>query len=454
VRGIRFCYIGRRRFGMSIGRSAALTENRVSHAHLPPESSEAKAIILRELEKILESPPFRSSSRRKEFLSYVVHRSLEGHHELLKERTIGTEVFHRDADYATGDDPVVRVQAGEVRRRLEQYYYTAPPDVPVRIEIPIGSYHTEFHWNTQPGVPKEAHAEHAVEPSSHPVTPAFPNRRIWLLIVAAAGFALGIAVFGLSLRHHRPPQSPLDLFWAPVFKTSEPVIICLAKPVVYRPSVEMYQRYTRAHPGTFETEPERDNEILPLKPNEKLTWGDMMVYPGYGVASGDAYAAVQISNLLLRMGKPSQVRIGKSYSFEDLRTSPAVVLGAFNNKWTMQMTSNLHFALQFDAGIREQIPSGRVWESQFNSHGEYTADYGVVSRLLDSKTGQFLVSAGGVGSPGTQAAGEVISNLQYLEEALRTAPADWNKKNFQLVVQTNVIDSIPGPPQVVASYFW
>jgi hypothetical protein len=437
-------------------RSAALTENGTSQAHLPLESSEAKTIILRELEKILESPPFRSSSRRKDFLSYVVHHSLEGHHDLLKERTIGTEVFHRDADYATGDDPVVRVQAGEVRRRLEQYYYTAPPDVPVRIEIPIGSYHPEFHWNKQPDLPKEAPADHPTEPDSHAVAPIPAGRRIWLWMVAAAGlgFALGIVVFGLSLRHHKPPQSILDLFWAPVFKTSEPVMICLAKPVVYRPSVEMYERYARTHPGTFETEPERDNEVLPLNPNEKLAWGDMMVYPGYGVASGDAYAAVQISNLLLRMDKPSQVRIGKSYSFEDLRTSPAVVLGAFNNRWTMQMTSNLHFTLQFDAGIREQIASGRVWESQFNSHGEYTADYGVVSRLLDSKTGQFLVSAAGIGSPGTQAAGEVISNPEYLEEALRAAPANWNKENFQLVVQTNVIESIPGPPHVVASYFW
>jgi hypothetical protein len=441
---------------MGMERSAALTESPASHTHLPPESSEAKAIILRELEKILESPPFRSSSRRKEFLSYVVRHSLEGHHELLKERTIGTEVFHRNADYATGDDPVVRVQAGDVRRRLEQYYYTAPPDVPVRIEIPLGSYHPEFHWNTQPAPTKVLTVEQAIEPNPHPVAPSSPGRRIlpWMIAAAAMGFALGIAVFALSQRHHKSPQTLMDLFWAPIFKTSEPVIICLAKPVVYRPSVEMYERYAKTHPGTFETEPERDNEVLPLDPDAKLTWGDMMVYPGYGVASGDAYAAVQISNLLLRMGKPSQVRIGKSYSFEDLRTSPAVVLGAFNNKWTMQMTSNLHFALQFDAGIREQIPSGRVWESQFNSHGEYTADYGVVSRLLDSKTGQFLVSAAGIGSPGTQAAGEVISNLQYLQEALQSAPADWSRKNFQLVVQTNVIDSIPGPPHVVASYFW
>ena len=440
---------------MDMERSATLTENRASQATLPPESSEAKAIILRELEKILESPPFRGSSRRKEFLSYVVRHSLEGHHELLKERTIGTEVFHRDADYATGDDPVVRVQAGEVRRRLEQYYYTAPPDIPVRIEIPLGSYHPEFHWNVH-ALPLENHPGHVAESDTHPAERISENRRKWPWIAATAILALLAVVVAIVLgfRHQRPPVSVLDMFWAPVFKSSQPVIICLAKPVVYRPSVDVYQRYAKTHPGTFETEAERDNEVLPLNPNEKLTWGDMAVYPGYGVASGDAYAAVQISNLLVRMNKPSQVRIGKSYSFEDLRISPAVVLGAFNNKWTMQMTSNLHFTLQLDAGIREQVPSGRVWTSQFNARGEYITDYGVVSRLLDSKTGQFLVTAAGIGSPGTQAAGEVVSNSQYLEEALKAAPPDWSRKNIQFVVQTNVIDSIPGPPHVVATYYW
>jgi len=442
--------------------SAALTETRAPHTSLPPETNEAKAVILHELEKILESPPFRGSARRKEFLSYVVRHSLDGSHELLKERTIGTEVFHRDADYATGEDPVVRVQAGEVRRRLEQYYYTAAPDLPVRIEIPLGSYHPEFHWNahTLPAETPTAQAVHTHTETASAETKHLPEKKprkhrwLWIAGIASLSLALASIAISLGIRHHKPPASVLDQFWSPVFNSSQPVILCLAKPVVYRPSVEVYERYTRTHPGTFENESERDNEVLPLNPDEKIAWKDMQVYPGYGVASGDAYAAVQISNLLVRMGKPSQVRIGKSYSFEDLRTSPAVVFGAFNNRWTMQMTSNLHFALLLDVGIREQISSGRSWASQFSSHGEYTVDYGVVTRLLDSKSGQFLISAAGIGSPGTQAAGEVVSNVQYLEEALRTAPEDWNKKNIQLVVQTNVIDSIPGPPHVVASYFW
>ena len=103
-------------------------------------NKDTNQVILLELERILSSRPFRTSGRSKQFLSYVVRNSLDGHLENLKERTIGTEVFGRDPNYATGDDPVVRVNAGEVRKGLEQYNYIAPTDTRVRIEIPLGSY--------------------------------------------------------------------------------------------------------------------------------------------------------------------------------------------------------------------------------------------------------------------------------------------------------------------------
>ena len=112
----------------------------------PPIAEEInKSAILQELDNILASPPFRNSSRSKQFLSYVVQHRLEGHDELLKERSIGADLFHRPADYATGDDPVVRVQAGEVRRRLEQYYHEFSKASDVRIDLPLGTYVPEFH---------------------------------------------------------------------------------------------------------------------------------------------------------------------------------------------------------------------------------------------------------------------------------------------------------------------
>jgi hypothetical protein len=79
---------------------------------LASESLANREAILRELDNILTSRFFRSAGRCKQFLSYVVEHKLDGHAEQLKERTIGSEVFLRPPGYATGEDPVVRVQAG------------------------------------------------------------------------------------------------------------------------------------------------------------------------------------------------------------------------------------------------------------------------------------------------------------------------------------------------------
>jgi hypothetical protein len=60
----------------------------------------------------------------------------------------------------------------------------------------------------------------------------------------------------------------------------------------------------------------------------------------------------------------------------------------------------------------------------------------------------------GIQSYGTQAAGEFVSSPEYLQAALRKAPPDWERKNMQIVLQTPVIDGLPGPAEVVAIYVW
>jgi hypothetical protein len=188
-------------------------------------------------------------------------------------------------------------------------------------------------------------------------------------------------------------------------------------------------------------------------------WRDITAYPDFGIAAGDARVAVGLSTLFARINKPSQLRIGDNYSFEDLRNSPAVLVGAFNNRWTLQMTANLHFAfLEADsrgpARIQEQGPSGRMWFPTYAPHGRATEDFGVVTRVLDSKTGQLLIAVAGVAAAGTQAAGEFICTPAYLAEGLQTAPPDWAKKNLQVVIETTVTDWVAGPPRVVATYSW
>jgi hypothetical protein len=430
----------------------------------PGISDPEKKAILVELESILGSPFFRTSNRSKQFLSFVVQYTLEGNHEPLKERTIGAKLFQRPAGYATGDDPVVRVQAGEVRRRLEQYQHAASGQSPVRIELPVGSYTPGFVWEAAEPVQTEQQVHPVEGPAQEPVHPlpepgkerASPAKRRLPLWVVVAGLGLALLLTVMAIHRFGGTPSAQRRFWSPVFANSQPVLICLAKPRVYRPSAEIYQRFAR-YPGEFSTEGERLTQSPPLDPATPLTWGDMREYRDFGVAVGDVYAALRMTSALNGMGKPTQVRIGSTYSFEDLRNSPAIVVGAFNNRWTMQMTSNLHFVFAEEGGrqmIREQGPKGRTWSAKIGPTNEVLEDYGIVTRLLNSKSGNFVVATAGLVANGTQAAAEFVSSPNYLEEALRNAPSDWPKKNLQFVVHTTVTDTVPGPPQVVASYSW
>src|SRR5262245_9605609 len=111
----------------------------------PGWSEVVRQTTLAQLSRILESPQFRSSKRCSLFLRYVVEQASENHPECLKERTLGVEVFERDPQYDTNQDPVVRAAAGEVRKRLAQYYLEPGHEDELRISLPAGSYVPEVH---------------------------------------------------------------------------------------------------------------------------------------------------------------------------------------------------------------------------------------------------------------------------------------------------------------------
>lgn len=86
-----------------------------------PATPVDRAAVQAELERVLSDPHFSSSKRYPSFLRFVVSNTLAGHTDLLKERVLGLEVFGRPANYDTTTDPIVRVTAAEIRKRLEQW---------------------------------------------------------------------------------------------------------------------------------------------------------------------------------------------------------------------------------------------------------------------------------------------------------------------------------------------
>ena len=129
--------------GSIIPLSGVKTTLQTSENRDPQVSVDASAVRA-QLERILLSAPFRNSKRYPALLRYVVEQELNGASSELKERTIAIDVFGRDPYYDPSVDPVVRISAGEVRKRLAQYYQEVADADQLRIELPVGSYRPEF----------------------------------------------------------------------------------------------------------------------------------------------------------------------------------------------------------------------------------------------------------------------------------------------------------------------
>lgn len=96
------------------------------------------------LDRVLQSAHFDGSARSREFLRYVVDEVLAGRAAYLKQAAIAVEVFDRKPDFDAVIDPIVRVQAGRLRRSLERYYLLSGDADSIRIELPKGSYAPVF----------------------------------------------------------------------------------------------------------------------------------------------------------------------------------------------------------------------------------------------------------------------------------------------------------------------
>ena len=104
----------------------------------------SETVIRSHLECILKHKEFQATEKMRNFLRFIVEETLAGRSRQLKGFTIAVEVYGRDADFDAAHDPVVRIQAGRLRRAIERYYLVAGVHDPIRIKIPKGAYVPEF----------------------------------------------------------------------------------------------------------------------------------------------------------------------------------------------------------------------------------------------------------------------------------------------------------------------
>lgn len=432
-------------------------------------ASKSKRSLAPQVEKalfdILKSAPFRGSKQSQHLLQYIVYKSLEEHPERLKERIIGAEVFGRAIDYDTNVDPIVRARAAEVRKRLAQYYVGEGKHSSIRIEFSPGSYHATFSENSvstsdeprsSEGVPQqiENRTREGIKPESGAVDPkavhavrSHPRAVLLVSIVALSLIAGGIIQF------RRQPANPVRDFWSPLLGDPKPALIYTGANPVYMPSEHLIQRFKASH-HLNELETSGHEFLIPLAENPKLEPGDLLEMKDQFVTLGDVSANVRVSSLLTHFDHPFDLRSGGDVAFGDLRDSPVILVGAFNNTWTLQMTGDLPFIFGSGLTIREVSGSGRQWHPAFDSEGKVKMDYALVARLPHSKAGGSLITIAGITQSGTRAAAELITSANGIKLLAKSLPEGWNSKDLEFVLETKVVNDIPTDPRIVAYRTW
>src|SRR6202522_1639348 len=103
-----------------------------------------KSAIRDQLERLLADPYFSHSKRFPRFLRFVTEQTLAGEADNINERWLGIEIFGRKPEYDTAADPIVRVTAAEIRKRVAQYYQDPAHEHELRLSLPPGSYVPRF----------------------------------------------------------------------------------------------------------------------------------------------------------------------------------------------------------------------------------------------------------------------------------------------------------------------
>jgi len=430
------------------------------------EASVSGPLVQQTLSAIFQSAPFRASKQSQHLLQYIVDQTLAGHGEMLKERLIGVNVFGRRPDYDTNEDPIVRARAAEVRKRLAQFYLGEGGNCPVRIEISPGSYLaslTEVPRRrpieapiAEPPIPVPERAEPAAQvPSAgnHEFEPAVPKRISMKRLAAWASVPLLLLGLAISLWYQAQQDTPINAFWQPLLKASEPVTLYSGSNAVYMLSADYLSRYRDTH-HLDSLQSQGREFVVPISPDMKIGPGDLVAFKNDFITLGDLSANVRVASLLASHGRPYDMRSGEDVAFSDLRHSPTVLIGAFNNSWTLELTGDLPFVFVEGLRIKEQGDTRRSWTPVFTGENRVAIDYAVVTRMPHSKTGEALFTIAGITQSGTRAAADFITDPEQIKKLVSTMQGDWAHKNMQFVLQTKVVNDIPTSPVVIASKSW
>jgi hypothetical protein len=444
------------------------------------------------LEKILGSKHFVNAHKKKQFLRLICNFYLEGRAHELNEHILGYDVFGRKNGYNPSDDPIVRVCAHEIRKKLEVYYGSQGANDPIRLEIPAGSYQPVF---TRHLPEPETAIKTAIPPATEPV--AEPPRSRDLLVKLVTGvlvLVLAIAVMALALLNRQLRQRVAEVeaakdpatygaMWSSFMTDMSPPLVILSNPPVLRfanstdpealtkDSIPLTPEAVAALKDKFVTNPEvsikefggpagdyrepSGNKVV----IERNQTPRLIVRTNVNTGMGEAIGLHYLTDFFRKASRNILLKQSRTLSAEDLKQHNVIMLGGiWVNEWSTKLTRSEDFVFTNKGTIENRNPQPgeeREYIPQFDRRtGNLLVDYALITVKPNITDINRVMLLAGVYSQGTEAAAEYVTNKAYLDQLnqrLQQVKASGGPPcSFQALLKLEVENGIPTTISILA----
>jgi hypothetical protein len=416
------------------------------------------------IERVAASEQLSRAVRLRDFLLYVGKQSLREDSPEIHEQEIGAKVFGRPSSYDRSSDNIVRVNATELRKRIDAWFSTSGAQEPWVFEIPRGSYKPVFHRRvTEPvELSAPAHYEFPLEiPSaSVPEIAAQSGRNSRTQIVWPIACSLLVGVCGWLIWQNHTMRKQLHpweykpavaAFWANFLHSDRETDIVLPDS-----SVSISEEFT-GHPVAL-------NEYLDRTYINGVHSSDMSVdrksdldriFSHNLVTFGDLRAAQQI--LALDPLSPSiQLTAARFYSADSIKRDNVILIGGRKaNPWVFLFENQMNFSLDQDDRtltmyvVNHHPLAGEQTTYRESSSPQGSIGYSVIAYLPSpSRSGDAIIFAG-TGSNATNAAAEFLTSEEQLEQFSKTVRAS-RLPYFELLLQTSQLSGTSFGVKIIA----
>ncbi|MGB7600573.1 MAG: hypothetical protein WBM24_09730 [Candidatus Sulfotelmatobacter sp.] len=389
-----------------------------------------------QIDKLINSHSLRGSESLCKLLRYLAETSLDHHGAAVKEYQIATEVLGRSHGFDPQSDSTVRVQAGRLRVKLEEYYAHDGADDEIVVELPKKSYALTFHVRAAASSPGNLAVAARVREETDRRIARLPSNRGWAIAVLLLSALLVVAlifVFRGRSRTGAKPSVPTvyQVFWQRfVGGPQQPWVIFSNGSFVGRPETGM--RYFN---------PAGDSGALILDH-----------YTGVG----EVLAVHQLDRIFVLLNQPLRVKRGSLFSLDDAKNNDLIFVGSpAENLTLLDIPATQEFVFQRVASgprkgdlavvnIHPETGEPRLFLGSTPSLPT-TEDYAVVALVPGIDPARSVLILAGTTTFGTQAAAEYVCRQDSLAVLLRRLGVSTatDLKPFEALLRVKVVHGVP-----------